>query len=128
MSTEKKIGVIISMNGSPYQGNFIKGFSEKMTSYGYDVLVFSALSKRGMGVRHITGEMNIFSLINYDMLDGIAVLPDTLPCEQKQISEFLDNLYNNFKKPVVCVDYNDERFSVVDTSDYRPYDRRTRML
>lgn len=117
MSTEKKIGVIISMNGSTYQGNFIKGFSEKMTSYGYDVLVFSALSKRGMGVRHITGEMNIFSLINYDMLDGIAVLPDTLPCEQKQISEFLDNIYNNFKKPVVCVDYDDERFSVVDTSD-----------
>lgn len=117
MSTEKKVGVIFSMNGSPYQGNFIRGFSEKIMSYGYDVLVFSALSKRGMGTRHITGEMNIFSIVNYDMLDGIVVLPDTLPYEQKQISEFLDNLFEKYKKPVVCVDYNDERFSVVNTSD-----------
>ena len=117
MSIRKKVGVIISMNGSPYQGNFLKGFFEEMSAYDFDVLVFSSLSKRGMGNRHISGELKIFSLINFDLLDGMIVLPDTLPVEGDEIKTLFDRLHTDFNKPVVCVDYENDIFPVVNTLD-----------
>ncbi len=118
----KKIGVIICQPQEQYQTTLLKGILSKAFSLNYDVLVFSTFIKDFNNENYQLGERNIFSLINFDMLDGLIVAGDTL-----KLMEPDKILYPRLKKeckcPVVFVDYcNDLGFENIATNDTRPFE------
>lgn len=113
------IGIIIADASAPYQKNFMEGVLSELLKRNIDVSVFTPLSKKGMAPDYLAGENTLYSIINYDMLDAIIILPDTIPMDCGHMDEFLGNIYNSYKKPVVCVDYYDDRFVTEITCDIK---------
>ena len=98
----KKIGVVVSQVEGYLQHPVIKGITKAASDMNYDVLVFAIFIKDKMDEEYSLGEMNIFNLIEFEMLSGIIILPDSF----KNIEEY-QNLENQIKKicsNVVSVD------------------------
>lgn len=119
MKKQGMIGIIIADASAPYQKNFMEGVLSELLKRNIDVSVFTPLSKKGMAPDYLAGENTLYSIINYDMLDAIIILPDTIPMDCGHMDEFLGNIYNSYKKPVVCVDYYDDRFVTEITCDIK---------
>lgn len=58
--------------------HFMQGFLQEAFASDYDVLIFSMYVKYQQTNLRELGESNIYELINYDMLDAIVILLDTL--------------------------------------------------
>lgn len=113
----KRIGLIIAEAAGPYQTEFIKGVNSMASNLGYDVLVFGTFVKQSEQERYELGERNIFSLINFDMLDGVIVAGDTLKLRGLK-EKIFPRLLNECKCPVVFADYiNDMGFENITTDD-----------
>ncbi|MDO5559516.1 MAG: substrate-binding domain-containing protein [Oscillospiraceae bacterium] len=113
----KLIGVVISDVTPPYQKRFISSFLPQMLKADCDVAVFTPLCRNGMEEDHISGEYNIISLINYDRLDGLVLVPDTLALTVDKTRRFLDDIHKKCSKPTICVDYTDTRYETIMTDD-----------
>ena len=74
----KRIGVILSEAESYYQERLLKGVMTKAFQLDYDVLIFTSFVKVSFLKAVSVGEMQIYDAINYDKLDGVIVLADTL--------------------------------------------------
>ncbi len=112
----KLIGVIIAQSDSPNQSKFLEGVLKQAFSLNYDVAVFSTFSTHKLSDEWHEGELNIFSLINYNALDGIIILPDTLTTDDyNKVIEA--EIKKKFRKPVVSVDLETEGFENIHTDD-----------
>ncbi|MGN1147480.1 MAG: GGDEF domain-containing protein [Lachnospiraceae bacterium] len=103
----KKIGVITSEIYDSYRRKLLLGIQEEAYARDYDVLVFSTFVKGQMWNAYQTGEMNIFSIINYEKLDGIVLIPDKLT-EFKEAADNLERLYAQYPDKVVSIGYQVE--------------------
>ena len=74
----KRIGVILSEAESYYQERLLKSVMTKAFQLDYDVLIFTSFVKVSFLKAVSVGEMQIYDAINYDKLDGVIVLADTL--------------------------------------------------
>ena len=74
----KRIGVILSEAESYYQERLLRGVMTKAFQLDYDVLIFTSFVKESFLKAVSVGEMQIYDVINYDKLDGVIVLADTL--------------------------------------------------
>ena len=72
------IGVIIAQVEYDYQSKIIKVLQKTAYELNYDLLVFSTFIKICDLELYQIGEKNIYSLINYEILDGIIYIPDTI--------------------------------------------------
>lgn len=63
---------------SYYQERLLKGVMTKAFQLDYDVLIFTSFVKVSFLKAVSVGEMQIYDAINYDKLDGVIVLADTL--------------------------------------------------
>lgn len=112
----KLIGVIIAQADAPYQSKLLNGILKQAFELNYDVAVFSTFNKDKLSDEWHEGEANIFSMINYSVLDGIIFVPDTL--QVGGIASRVENdIKENFKKPVVSVDINTDGFTSLFTDD-----------
>lgn len=68
------IGAITAYPESEYQKRFLDGLCRACSLYGYDVAVFTMLVQSCHFYKdYLEGELNIYELINFDMLDGVIV-------------------------------------------------------
>lgn len=120
----KKIGVIMTEVESYYQAGILKGIMQKSFALDYDVLVFSSFVKESFLKDYQYGEINIFNIINYDILDGIIILAETL-----KIPGLLDRICKEvdekFSGPVVFIDYRYKNYDSVYVQDEKPFELLT---
>lgn len=116
----KKIGLITVCPEKEYPQRVMNGVFSQCEKYGYDVVVFSPLaSVSSFNKEYLSGEFNIFELINFNLLDGIIVTPITIT-ESNQFS-YLEKLLVKFKEecriPVVSIDMPFGDYPTVFTDD-----------
>lgn len=112
----KLLGVIIAQSDGPYQSKLLEGILEQAFRLNYDVAVFSTFNKDKLSELWHEGEENIFSMINYSVLDGVIFVPDTL--QVGGIAERVEkDIKKKFNKPVVSVDIATEGFDNIFTDD-----------
>lgn len=117
--SRKIIGVIISLADGSYQRKLIKGIQKRAYELNYDVAVFSTFIKEGSSEEWQFGEQNIYNVINYNLIDGIIIVPDTLKMEG--LKEKLEaKIKRSFKGPVISVDLNMGDFDTIYSDDIPP--------
>ena len=106
------------------------GVFAQCKKYGYDVVVLAALvSICNYYKNYLSGELNIYNLINFDLFDGFIITP--IPMTEDQHMFLYERLLEQFKdcpKPVVSLDKKFGDFPVVYTDDKTPFKRITEHL
>ena len=102
----KIIGFITATPETVYSTRIIKGICERCAAYDYDVAVIATLSDISLSQKnYLAGEVNIYNLINFDLLDGVIV--DTLSLmdstSRDLIPEIPRLLEEKCRKPIVCL-------------------------
>lgn len=84
----KCIAVCVTGYNWEYETRVVKGISEKCAELDINTLIFATLIKRTplnfdrrLPESIIRGESEIFNLINYDLIDGIIILGDSIISE-----------------------------------------------
>lgn len=110
--SRKRLCVLIAQAEENTQNHFMQGFLEEAFGMDYDVCVFSMFLKYQDNPAREVGESNIFSLIQYDQFDAIAIMLDTI-----QTTGMADKLQNEIKEkfngPVLIIDKESEIFETV---------------
>ena len=71
MDRRKLIGLITAVPESIHAKRVLEGVFDQCEKYGYDVAVFAPLTHFSMVHKDcVRGEVNIYELINFDLLDG----------------------------------------------------------
>ncbi len=101
----KVIGLLSAGPENTYAARLVEGVSMRCRAYGYDVAVFAAMPALGTAQeKYMAGEMNIYSLMNPDKLDGLVVDVFSLTDSGTlQVIPSITKLVNGFGKPVVAV-------------------------
>ena len=111
------IGIIISEADYSFISGTLENMQKELFAADMDCAIFSTLLTRGEQ-EYVDAENNIFSIINYDILDGVILFKNSLNCEsikQHLIDEFKEKLGD---KPVVVVEDNcDEYDSILYDND-----------
>lgn len=112
----KLIGVIAGEIELPHEADIMRGICETAFAQNFDIAVFSMFIKEYAQTVYQTGECNIYNLINYDLLDGIILLPNTI-----RIPSVLDHINHEiqtkFNGPVICLDYYIEEYINLEFDD-----------
>ena len=115
----KRIGVILAQLEESMQKRFMQAFLREAYRKDYDVCIFSMYQKFQQTELRDIGDTNIFSLINYDVFDGLLVLTDTLqsPGLEKRIFK---KIRKHFDGPVITVDKENDMFEYVLMDHFSP--------
>lgn len=101
----------------PFQSHFLQGFIPELHRYDTDLLVFSNFLRGGTTDDYQRGEANIYNLIDFDMLDGIVIVPDSIKLSHAA-EDIKQRIRECYKGPVVSVDEENEDFiSVIGRCD-----------
>lgn len=103
----KRLALIISDPSADYSQAVITGVRDQCARYDYDLLVFSTMVKVcHPDKKYLDGELNIFNLINYELVDGVLVASLALFEDQvKAVIEKLEaDMHERCRKPVVSLD------------------------
>lgn len=118
MGKRKVIGIILAEPEGIYQQHLLRGIFDQCSVYGYNAAVFASLSKPGMFYRdYQKGEMNIYELINFELLDGIIAAPVTLSGDPEAQEHILKKLESECSKPVISIDMEYGSFPVSYTEN-----------
>ena len=118
----KLIGLLTAYPEGIYARRIMEGVFAQCRAYDYDVAVFAPLVQNIHYFRDdLNGEINIFNLINFDLLDGVIVDTNTLTEDHVPImaDQVLRRLQQDCSKPVVSVDIPLGDYPVVQTDDAR---------
>ena len=116
LKKRKIIGVLLAQAEREYQSKLMSGIAERAFELGYDCFVFSDPIKAEPGENVRRGAQNIFDLINFDMLDGVIIVPDTF--YNKKTAEFAEQIVlRKFKGAVVSVDHRSGDMPVIMGDD-----------
>ena len=116
----KRLALLISDPSADYSQSVITGVRDQCAKYNYDLLVFSTMVKVCHPDKvYLRGELNIFNLINYDLVDGVLVA--SLALVEDQVKEVLEKLESDLRqhctKPVISLDLPFADYPVVYTDD-----------
>lgn len=75
---EKLIAVCISGIDEYTQSGYVDTLTKLADSFGYKIIFFATFSSTCMSDAFLDGERNIFSLINYKLLDGLVIFAETI--------------------------------------------------
>ena len=120
----KRIGVIIACPENDYQHNVLSGIFAQANVYNYDVFVFSPLAHvTSNSKEHVQGELNIFSLINFELLDAVIIVPISLTEDNDTtiVNALLEQIKKKCKIPVVSIDIPLEDYPVIRTDEKTPF-------
>lgn len=85
MKERKAVAVCVTSYNWEYESRVVEGIRQKCAADDIDLLVFSNLmtrpelgSNRVMPENIMRGEIEIYNLINYDVIDGIVILGDSM--------------------------------------------------
>ncbi len=83
----KNIAVVVAGTDEEYQNTIIKGINACAKDCNVNILCFAAFGGVIANSRYDLGEYNIYNLINYNKLDGIILMTNTIcsPKDKKKI-------------------------------------------
>ncbi len=124
MPARKRLGVVTVCPDSDFQQRVLSGIYAQAVQYNYDVFVFSPLSHVSTKSKdHVKGELNIFNLINFDLLDAVIITP--VPMQEEGTTYIVENLLKQFKEkckvPVVSIDATFGDYPVIRTDEKSPF-------
>ena len=131
MKKRKLIALITTNPESLYQQRVMNGVFGQCEKYGYDVAVFSPLVAMS---HHFTdyrnAELNIYNLINYDLIDGVIVTAISLSENNTApvFNKMLDILKERCKQKVVSLDLPFGDYEVCYTDDRSAFKEITRHI
>ena len=102
----KIIGFMTATPETIYSSRLARGVFARCADYDYDVAVIATLADISLSQKnYLAGEINIYNLINFDILDGVIV--DTLSlmdsASRQLIPEIPRLLKEKCRKPIVCL-------------------------
>lgn len=78
----KLIAVCSADNCTEYNTHFLKALYDEANHFSFKILFFTCFSSLYKAEKHDRGEGYIFHLINYDIIDGIIMLSETIKNEE----------------------------------------------
>lgn len=78
MKDKKVIGFCFSGINPEYQHIILNSVCNEAQKLGFRVFIFNSLGRYVKGNAHDKGEINIFNLINFDLLAGLVILTETI--------------------------------------------------
>lgn len=87
---------------SDYKDSLWGAFHSLANLFGFKILFFNSFSELYHLEKHDIGESNIFQLINYNLIDGIVMLTETIKAE-KVCKEIVERA-GTYDIPVVSID------------------------
>lgn len=107
----KVIALISCGTDDSYHNPLVQSFINKCAENDCRVLWFQSLSKNSDDNVHNKGELNIFNLINYEIIDAVVIM--TLTVLLKDIQEQIVSKAQEHNLPVVSVDgYIDGAYNI----------------
>jgi diguanylate cyclase (GGDEF)-like protein len=110
MGRRKCIGVFLGQPNLPFQSELLKHIRSHAFSVGSNVAVFSAMIYTGAYENFQEGESQNVSLANFDTMDAVIVVPDTLQASANDGKNVLEFVRNNFSGPKVVLDMEAEGY------------------
>ena len=110
MERRKCIGVFMGQPNLPFQSELLKCISNHAFAAGCNVAVYSAMIYTGAYGNFQAGESQNVSLANFDTMDAVIVVPDTLQASPTDGKEVLEYIRNNFSGPKVVLDMEAEGY------------------
>ncbi|MBQ7863352.1 MAG: GGDEF domain-containing protein [Lachnospiraceae bacterium] len=110
MERRKCIGVFLGQSNLPFQADLLKHIRNHAFSVGSNVAVFSAMIYTGAYENFQEGESQNVSLANFDTMDAVIVVPDTLQASENDAKNVLEYVRNNFSGPKVVLDMEAEGY------------------
>lgn len=99
----KYIAVCSAGINEDYNDVLLSAFHSLAESFGYKLLFFNSFSSLYYFEKHDIGESNIFHLMNYERIDGIVMLSETIKNDNVR-SQIVEKA-NIYKVPVVSIDH-----------------------
>lgn len=97
------IAVCISGTDEYSQTAFVNMILKYTELFSFRVVFFTSFTCTGMAERYSAGELNIYRLINFNMLDGLILFGETIKSE-KILSELVKKA-NDADIPIVTIDH-----------------------
>lgn len=110
MERRKCIGVFLGQPNLPFQAELLKHIRDNAFAVGSNVAVFSAMIYTGGYPGFQNGESQNVMLANFDTMDAVIVLPDTLQASPTDGQEVLAYIRDHFHGPKVSLDIEAEGF------------------
>ena len=98
----KIIGLCLAKITEQLQTDIIQFIKDKAEERGYTLLIFATFSDLYHQNRSDMGEQAVFDMINYDMLDGMIILSETIKSDAV-VADIIKNC-NKHHLPVVSID------------------------
>ncbi len=98
----KVIAVCLADINEGYNIPFLEAFNRHAQAHNLKVLYFNSFSALFYMEKHDIGESNIYQLINYNLIDGLVLLSQSIK-SQSILQEILDSAAKH-KVPVVSID------------------------
>lgn len=110
MERRKCIGVFLGQPNLPFQAELLKHIKNHAFSVGSNVAVFSAMIYTEAYEAFQEGESQNVSLANFDTMDAVIVVPDTLQASPDDSKNVLEYIRKNFSGPKVVLDMEAEGY------------------
>jgi len=110
MERRKCIGVFLGQPNLPFQSELLKHIRDNAFAVGSNVVVFSAMIYTGGYENFQEGESQNVALANFDTMDAVIILPDTLQAPPTDGQEVMDYIRENFDGPKVALDIKADGF------------------
>lgn len=116
MKQRKRICVIASEIDDLYQQKALPGIFEQAFKYNYDCMVYTFYLKGNENEQIENGASNIYNLINFNKIDALIIMPDTIT-NKNSLEKILSLIKKNFKGPVVSLDITIPEFKNIVSDD-----------
>ncbi len=99
---KKVIGICIGGIDEEYNGDFLNSFSKYAASYDFKLITFYAFTQMNEGTTNDQGEGYVFDLMNYDLIDGIVLMSETI--KSQRVIDLIMDCARVKNIPIVSVD------------------------
>ncbi len=117
MKRRKCIGIFLGQPDLPFQSRVLSCIAKMALQADCNVAVFSNMIFSGGYEEYLAGEEKIIELANFDLLDGVIVLPDTLQIREDYAAYVLKYIQERFDGPRVVLDVEAEGFQAFGCDD-----------
>lgn len=104
MNTGKIIALVSCGVDESYHTPFVQSFIDKCAEFNNHVLWFQSLSSKFDNDSHDKGELNIYNLINFDVIDAIVLL--TMTVKSPEVTQMLVEKAKEHNIPIISIDSN----------------------
>jgi diguanylate cyclase (GGDEF)-like protein len=124
MGQRKRIGLITISPERDYQRRVIKGILKQCKKYDYDVFMFASMVQNSLFFKdYLKGGLNIYNLINFDLLDAVIItpVPMTDDHDYSLVNFLLNKIQSECKKPVISIDLAFGDYETIYTDDFSAF-------